>query len=392
MKKRKIKKFQILIILWLIASLWGAINIFSASSINQIAKGYNPYKPLLEQIIFIGVCLIGLSIILSRRKPPYQVGKRGAVPFFLITLGLLILVLILGYIDPTDGRFVRGGAKSTLPLGIIAIQPLEIYKITMILYLAKMFSTDKIYRSKEGINKAIFMSLFGTGLILVEPDLGGAILVGGVLVAMVFYNGQRIKHLLKMGVPLIAAGVLLLGSVSATYQVDRIESWLHPFENGNDLKISFNVVQGYVAISNGGVFGRGYMESVQKSGFLFASHTDFIFAVIAEEWGIFGVLFTILILLLLSFQCFNIGYTAHERFGMLYCYGYGTLILVQTFINIGGVIGLIPMTGVTLPFISMGMNSFIILSAGLIYVIVIDKERIRQKRLRDEKTSKLFMS
>ncbi len=392
MKKRKIKKFQILIILWLIASLWGAINIFSASSINQIANGYNPYKPLLEQIIFIGVCLIGLSIILSRRKPPYLVGKRGAVLFFNITLLLLVLVLVLGKIDPTDGRFVRGGAKSTLPLGIIAIQPLEIYKITMILYLAKMFSTEKIYRSKEGINKAIFMSLFGTFLILIEPDLGGAILVGGVFVAMVFYNGQRIKHLLKIGVPLIAAGIIFLGSMSSAYQVDRIESWLHPFENGNDLKISFNVVQGYVAISNGGVLGRGYMESVQKSGFLYASHTDFIFAVIAEEWGIFGVLFTILILLLLSFQCFNIGYTAHERFGMLYCYGYGTLILVQAFINIGGVIGLIPMTGVTLPFISTGMNSFIILSAGLIYVIVIDKERIRQKRLRDEKTSKLFMS
>ncbi len=392
MKKRKIKKFQVLIILWLIASLWGAINIFSATAIQQIVNGASPYKPLIEQLVFIFICLIILSIVLSRRKPPYLIGKRGAVPFFHITLVLLVIVLIGGEVISTEGLFVRGGAKSTIPLGFASIQPLELYKITMILYMAKMFSTPKIYRSKEGINKTILMSLFGIGLIFIEPDLGGALLVGGVFVAMIFYNGQHIKRIFKLGVPLIAVGVLLLGTVSASYQVDRISAWLHPFENGNDLEKSYNVVQGYIAISNGGVKGRGYLDSVQKSGFLFASNTDFIFAVIAEEWGLFGVVFTILILMLVAFQCFNIGYTAHERFGMLYCFGYGTLILVQAFINIGGVIGLIPMTGVTLPFISMGMNSFIILSVGLMYVVVIDKERIRQKRLRDEKTNKLFMS
>lgn len=392
MKKRKIKKFQVLIILWLIASLWGAINIFSASYISQITIGANPFKPLIEQIVLIIFCLVIFAVLLSRRKPPYAVGKKGAVPFFHFTLFLLVVVLVGGFFFPLDGYFVRGGAKSTIPLGLLSIQPLELYKITMILYMAKRFSTTSIYRSKDGINKTIFMCLIGILLIFVEPDLGGALLVGGVFIAMIFYNGQHIKRILKIGIPLIAVGVLLLGSVSATYQTDRISAWLHPFENGNDLEKSYNVVQGYVAISNGGLLGRGYMESVQKSGFLFASNTDFIFAVIAEEWGFLGILFTILILMLVSFQCFNIGYTAHERFGTLYCYGFATLLLVQTFINIGGVIGLIPMTGVTLPFISMGMNSFLILTLGLMYVVIIDKKRIRQKRLRDEKTNKLFMS
>ncbi len=392
MKKRKIKKFQILIMLWLIASLWGAINIFSASSIDYIINGLYPYRPLISQVLLIFVCFIIFTIVLSWRKPPYLIGKKGAVTFFNITLVLLVIVLVGGMIFPVEGYFIRGGAKSTIPLPFISIQPLELYKITMILYMAKRFSTPKIYRSKDGIHKTILMSLIGIFLIFIEPDLGGALLVGGVFVAMIFYNGQRIKSILKVGVPFIAIAMLLLGTLSASYQTDRISAWLHPFENGNDLDKSYNVVQGYVAISNGGVLGRGYMESIQKSGFLFASHTDFIFTVIAEEWGLLGVVFTILILMLLAFQCFNIGYTAHERFGMLYCYGYGTLILVQAFINIGGVIGLIPMTGVTLPFISMGMNSFLILSLGLLYVIVIDKERIRQKKLRDEKTSKLFMS
>lgn len=391
-KKRKIKKHQILIILWLLTSIWGAINIFSASYITQIKYGANPYKPLIEQIIFIVFCLGFLIYILGQRKPPYHVGKKGAVPFFKITIGLLAFVLIGGLFIKTPGLFIRGGAKSTIPLPFISIQPLEVYKITLILYLAKMFSTPGIYDTVDGLKKAAFMSAVGLVLIFAEPDLGGAILVGGLTVCMFFYNGQNIKLLFKVLVPIIIIGIIGYYTVVDDYQTARIAAWLHPFENGNDSTISNNIVNGYVAISNGGVFGSGYLNSVQKTGYLFASYTDFIYAVICEEWGVVGSIITIGLLLLVSFQCFNIGYTAHERFGMLYCFGYGTLILVQSFVNIGGVVGLIPMTGVTLPFISMGMNSFMILSVGLFYVVVIDKERIRQKRIRDEKTSNLFMS
>lgn len=392
MKKRKIKKFQILIILWLIASLWGAINIFSASSIYMIANGMNPFRPLIEQLVVIIAMIILLLLILRKRKPPYNIFKKHSVGLFNITLAMLLFVFVAGTIIRTPGVFVRGGAKSTIPLGITSIQPLEIYKITMILFLAKMFSTERIYRNKQGIAKAAILSLVGILLVFIEPDLGGAILLGGVFVCMLFYNGQHIGSVLKFLIPAAIIGVVGFMVIGGNYQVDRIYAWLHPFSNGNDLDISYNVVNGYVAISNGGILGSGFMNSIQKSGFLFASYTDFIFTVICEEWGIFGAAFTVGILVLVSLQCFNIGYTAHERFGMLYSYGFGTLILVQTFVNVGGVIGLIPMTGVTLPFVSMGMNSFVILSLGLLYVIIIDKERIRQKRIKDEKINKLFMS
>ncbi len=392
-KKRKIKKFQILIILWLIASLWGAINIFSASAINNIVDGISPYSALIQQVVIIVICLVGLAWILQKRKPPYLVGKRGAVLFFNITLVLLAVVLVGGFLVPTDGLFVRGGASSTIPLPVASIQPLEIYKITLILYLAKRFSTPGIYDNWAGIIKTIFIASIGLGLIVLEPDMGGAMILSAVMLAMIFYNGQKMGTILKILIPLgIIFAILLLFMMSHSYQLDRIIAWLHPFADGNDLNESYNVVNGYIAISNGGAFGSGFMNSVQKSGFLFAPHTDFIFAVICEEWGLFGATFTIGLLVLTALQCFNIGYTAHDRFGMLYSYGFGTLLLVQTFVNIGGVIGLIPMTGVTLPFISNGANSYLILSVGLIYVIIIDKERIRQKKIRDDKTDRLFMS
>ncbi len=392
MKKRKIKKFQILIILWLIASLWGAINIFSAGAINQIANGLSPFMPLIEQLVVIIGMVILLLLILRKRKPPYKIFKKYAVALFNISLVMLLIVVVAGTIVRTPGLFVRGGAKSTIPLGFTSFQPLELYKITMILFLAKMFSVEKIYRTKPGIAKASILSLIGIALVFIEPDLGGAILLGGVFICMLFYNGQQIGSILKFLIPTVVIGILLFMIIGGNYQVDRIYAWLHPFSNGNDLDISYNVVNGYVAISNGGALGSGFMNSIQKTGFLFASNTDFIFTVICEEWGIFGAAFTIGILLLISLQCFNIGYTSHERFGMLYAYGFGTLILVQTFVNVGGVIGLIPMTGVTLPFVSKGMNSFVILSLGLFYVIILDKERIRQKRIKDERTNKLFMS
>lgn len=392
-KKRKIKKFQILIILWLIASLWGAINIFSASAINRITAGLSPYGSLIEQLILIASSFIALAFILQKRKPPYHIGKRGANTFFNITLLLLFVVLVGGVLVKTDGLFIRGGAKSTIPLGPLSIQPLEIYKITLILFLAKRFSTPKIYDSWQGIVKTVVLSAIGLILVKIEPDLGGAIILSALILSMIFYNGQKIGTILKILLPFMIIGIILVAiSIATSYQASRIVAWLHPFADGNDLKDSYNVVNGYIAISNGGVFGSGFMNSVQKSGFVFASNTDFIFTVICEEWGLFGASFTIGILTLIALQCFNIGYTAHERFGMLYSYGFGTLILIQTFVNIGGVIGLIPMTGVTLPFISNGMNSYLILSLGLIYVIVIDKERIRQKKIRDDKTDRLFMS
>lgn len=396
-KKRKIKKFQILIILWLIASLWGAINIFSASAINNITYGISPFGTLIEQLVIIIISFSILAFILQNRKPPYHIGKKGANMFHNITLFALLFVLVAGSIVGTEGLFVRGGASSTIPLGFASIQPLEIYKITLILYLAKRFSTPGIYDEWQGIVKTIIIAGVGIGLVLVEPDLGGAIILSAVLLAMVFYNGQSMKTILKILIPIViivaVVGLLWFTLESETsYQADRIVAWLHPFANGNDLDQSYNVVNGYIAISNGGLFGSGFMNSVQKSGFLFAPNTDFIFTVICEEWGLFGATFTIGTLMLIALQCFNIGYTAHERFGMLYSYGFGTLLLIQTFVNIGGVIGLIPMTGVTLPFISSGVNSYLILSAGLIYVIIIDKERIRQKKIRDDKTDRLFMS
>ena len=133
------------------------------------------------------------------------------------------------------------------------------------------------------------------------------------------------------------------------------------------------------------------MNSIQKSGYLYGKYTDFIFVIIVEEWGVIGGVVVIGMLLAIAVLCYRIGSTASDRFGQIYCYGFALLIIVQSGVNIGGVTGVIPMTGVTLPFISSGMNSYIFLTMGLFFVIIIDLDSQRKKRIDNERSNSLFM-
>ncbi len=372
-----------LIINYFLLVVFGIMMVYSTTYKMLIAQESLPYKNVLE-IILILLLLIGLTIfILKNIRFFYKMINSMIIPMFYITVGLLILVFI-----PPFG-IELGGANSSINLIFFNFQPIELAKIVLIMYIAKVFSTNTNLSNGEYIIKIIIPALIMIGLVFKEPDLGGAVLLSGILVIMIFANGKNFKIIITTFI-ICVIGVVLVFAVlpflldSSQYQVARLVAWKNPFDPSVVGTSGQNLIQGYTSISNGGILGAGYLNSAQTTGFLFASSSDFIFTIIAEEFGLLGALGVIVALFAFAYQIFMVGVKSSKKFEYLYCTGFAFLILIQSFINIGGVTGVIPMTGVTLPFISKGINSFMFLSLGFIFVLMI------KANIRDEKKRKLI--
>ncbi|MGL5021446.1 MAG: FtsW/RodA/SpoVE family cell cycle protein, partial [Mycoplasmatales bacterium] len=235
----------------------------------------------------------------------------------------------------------------------------------------------------------------GSGCILLflQPDLGGMLIVAALIYLMACLYGEFMATIIKITLGIISsivAFIILGGSTKLLeHQSGRFTAWIDPFSVAKDE--GWGAVQALIAISNGDINGTGYLGSIQKTIFKTGAATDYIFVIICEEWGLIGAVFVIGSLSLLAYVCMLVGNRAKNRFGMLYAYGFGLLILLQLFVNIGGVTNLIPMTGVTLPFISNGINSFVLLSIGLFIVIIIDHESVRERRKANEQSERLFL-
>ncbi len=377
------KKHQALLLVWIFISVFGMAMSYSAEYINYIVYGTSMYSSIIKQlVIMIGVSLVGYRLFFQKGDTNYSLLKLSSKPMMYGTLISLAVVLVLGG--------VRGGAKMVIPLGVFDFQPLELYKIAVILYTATIFSENKPNENLWDLLKKLSFPIVGLGLIFIQPDLGGTIIGAGIIYFMLLFNGKEIKKLLLLTVGLVAALPLAImagmkAGVIHAYQLSRISSWINPFNDAQDT--GYNLIQSFIAISNGGVLGSGYMDSVQKAGYLFAPGSDFIFAIICEELGLLGALLTISLLFAIALISISIGNTAHERFGRLYSYGFAVLILLQAFINIGGVTGVIPMTGVTLPFISSGINSYMFLSMGIFLLVPISRESIKERNLERKATN-----
>lgn len=361
---------------YLILVLFGLMMIYSTTFQTLVELGKLPFLAFLAQLFLI-VVLFGVAILIIYQKNFFiRIFNKNINGIYAISSILLLLVLTpLG----TDA----GGASSIIGIGFITFQPIELFKITLIFYLAKYFSDNPNPSTSGFIMRVFLIPGISIIFILLEPDLGGALIVSLVLFLMIIINGEKLKLTFSIVMSAGLGGIILFFSTGLQYQVQRLFIWLNPFANvagdGN------NLIQSYIAISNGGLAGSGYTHSIQKSGYLFASSTDFIFSIIAEELGIIGVFLIIGLLMFLCWQIYVIGRKFNKKFEYLFCTGFASLILVQTFINIGGVTGIIPMTGVTLPFVSQGTNSFVFLSLGVLYVFIVDTNRKKIKKDRSGK-------
>lgn len=334
-----------LIVTFLLLAI-GLIMVYSASAIWADYKFQDSFFFAKRQMLFAGVGIAALFFIMNI---DYWTWRTWAKIIIIACFILLILVLI-----PGIGN-VRNGSRSWIGVGAFSIQPSEFMKLAMIAFLAKFLSErQKLITSfRKGLFPSLLLVFTAFAMIMLQPDLGtGTVMVGTCLV-MIFIAGARISHFLALGL-LGAAGFAAL-ILSAPYRIERITSFLDPWKD--PLGSGFQMIQSLYAIGPGGLFGLGLGESRQKFFYLPEPQTDFIFAILAEELGFIGGSFIILLFMLLLWRGIRIALGAPDLYGSFLAVGIIAMIAIQVMINIGVVTGLIPVTGITLPFLSYGGSS-----------------------------------
>lgn len=342
------KKTSYYIICLFLIIFIGLVMIYSSSMIWAEYKTGNKYYYLIRQILFF---IIGLALFILSSKISYKFWYKWANKIFIICLVLMILVLIPGI------GIVRGGARSWIGIGDFSIQPAEFMKLGFVIFTAKFLTNN------EGIMRKnkffyLYMLIIGIifGLIILQPDFGsGIILVSGV-VMMLFVGGIQIKNIIFGSVfAIIGVAIMIL---IAPYRLERIQSFLDPWSD--PLGSGFQIIQSLYAISPASLFGYGLFNSKQKYFYLPEPQNDFIFAIICEELGIVGGVFLLLLFYVIIYLGFDLARKAKDNFASFMALGFTSILLIQVFVNIAVVIGLIPVTGVTLPFVSYGGSSLVI--------------------------------
>lgn len=331
----------------------GVVMVYSASAVTAFHDYGDPYYYLKRQLIFAVLGIIGMFTLMN---VDYWVWKKAAKILLIACFVLLVIVLIPGI------GVVRGGARSWLGIGSLGIQPSEFMKLAMILFIAKMLSEDsgRIRSFLRGLLPPLGLAGLAFGLIMLQPDLGtGAVLLGASLM-VIYAAGARLVHLGALALVGVAGFVGLI--LAAPYRLQRITAFLDPW--ADPLGAGYQSIQSLYAIGPGQLVGLGLGMSRQKYNYLPEPQTDFIFSIVAEELGFIGGCTVLLLFLLLVWRGMRTAITAPDSFGSLLAVGIVGVITVQVVINIGVVIGLLPVTGITLPLISAGGSSLtLILSA-----------------------------
>jgi len=362
MSQRIDRSRKLLLAAAFVLSAFGLIMVASTSvplSQQNFSESYFYFR---HQLLF-GFSF-GLILFLIARFINPSLLKKLALPIFAGAVFLLLLVLI-----PRFG-LETGGAQRWLSLFAFSFQPAELAKLALILYLAAWL--DK-HRHKLGKLSSLLPFIIITGIvavpIILQPDIGTAVLIVAVAITMYFLAGARVKAIaLLLLLAILAVSALV---VVEPYRKDRILGFLNPTSDIQGRSYQLN--QALIAIGSGGFFGEGLGHSVQKYQYLPEASSDAIFAIIAEELGFLGVTGVILLFLLFIATGFKIALAARTNFGKLLVVGIVSWIGIQTFLNIGGIIGLIPFTGIPLPFISYGGTALALELAAVGVVVSVSK-------------------
>lgn len=345
-----------LVVPTLLLGVIGVVMIYSASQVWAEYKNGSEYYYLIRQSIFfaIGVCFFFIFARLD-----YHILEKRSRYIFFVALLLLILVLIPGI------GVVRGGARSWIGFNQLSVQPSEVMKVALIIFGAKFLATEHQNMKKLSYLLA-YMAVVGIVflLIMLEPDFGTGFIIVLTMVVMLLIAGIKKRYLVygMIGGVGAIAGMI----ISAPYRLARIFAYLDPWSD--PLGAGFQIIQSLYAISPAGIFGVGLFKSRQKFFYLPEPQTDFIFAIIFEELGLIGGITILVIFLYFFYLGIVISLRAKDNFGRFLALGITANIFIQFFINVGVVIGLLPVTGVTLPFLSYGGTSLTInlIMAGIL--------------------------
>jgi len=358
------KNDKILLISVIIISLFGALMIYSSSYVWAEYKFNDPYKYLKSQSIFL---IIGYIIMIIVSNFPYQNYKRLANIIFGICFLMLILVLIPGI------GTVRNGSRSWFGIGGFGIQPSEFTKLGLIIFTSKYLSnnTRELKDIKKGVFPILTVLILVFGLIMLEPDFGTGVVIVMTIIVLLFISGVKMNFFIKIGIIGIIGVVILI--LIAPYRMERIISFLNPWTD--PLGSGFQIIQSLYAIGPGGLLGLGFGNSIQKHFYLPEPQTDFIFSIISEEFGFLGVLIVSSLFITIIYRGFKIAMNCEDLFGKYIAFGITFGLAFQTILNLMVVVGLIPVTGVTLPFLSYGGSSLLISLTSMGILLNIGKNK-----------------
>lgn len=331
----------------------GLIMITSAGVVISYERFNETYYFLKHQIFNL---LIGIALGFIAFKIPYKLWSRFALFFFTVSLILLIGVFIPGF------GLNYGGAKRWISFGFLSIQPAEILKLTLIIYLAAWLSKKNKEKGEDSQFLLSFFLIIGliAFLLIKQPDVGTLGIIFLTAVAIYFLAGIKILHFIPITVAAISAFWILIKT--APYRINRWTIFLHPEIDPQG--IGYQINQTLLALGSGGIFGLGLGQSRQKYNYLPEPITDSIIAIIGEEIGFIGLVFLVSLFLIFALRGFKICKNIPDSFGKLLAGGITFQIVIQALIHMGAISGLIPLTGLPLPFISYGGSSLIISLIG----------------------------
>lgn len=332
----------------------GVVMIYSSSCVYAMQELKDSGFFLKRHLIFL--CL-GFIMTLAMMAIDYRILQKYAKPLLILSIALLVLVLI-----PGIGKR-SSGAQRWFKLGMISFQPSELVKLIMIIYVADFLSRKQklIASFKEGFVPLMLVLGVTCLLVVKQPDLGTTVEIAVVVLAMMFVGGARLMHLGLIA--LAAVPIIIYLVTSASYRMARIMAFLDPWQDPQG--IGFQLTQSQIALGSGGWWGVGLGKSQQKLFYLPAAHTDFIYSIIGEEFGLRGTLFVIFLFGLLLWHGTRIALKTTDSFGYYICVGVLVMFGMQAAVNIGVSMGALPTKGLPLPFISYGGSALIFHMAAI---------------------------
>ncbi|ALS27353.1 stage V sporulation protein E [Paenibacillus cisolokensis] len=332
----------------------GIVMVYSASAVLAFHEFGDKFYYVKRQLLFAA---LGIGAMIFTMNTDYWIWKKWAKLGLLVCFGLLVIVIVPGI------GVVRGGARSWLGIGSFGIQPSEFMKLAMVIFLAKLLAErqQQVTQFARGLLPPLGLLGLAFGLIMLQPDLGTGAVMCGASLLVIYVAGARLSHLASLAAVGLAglAGLIL----AAPYRLQRITAFLDPWQD--PLGAGYQSIQSLYAIGPGGLVGLGLGMSRQKYSYLPEPQTDFIFSILAEELGFIGGAAVILLFLILIWRGMKTAVAAPDAFGSLLATGIVGIIGVQVLINIGVVIGLMPVTGITLPLVSYGGSSLTLLLTAL---------------------------
>lgn len=354
---------KVLLISTIILIIFGIIMVYSSSSIWAEYKFNDPYKFVKSQLIFfiMGLFLIYLLIKIN----PYLYETHSNKILFICFI-LLVLVLI-----PGIGK-VRNGSRSWFGIGPLGIQPSEFSKIGLIIFTAKYLSHNNrdIKSFKKGLLPLFLIIVLFFLLIMLEPDFGTAMVIILTLIGLIFISGPKISFFVRIGL-IGLIGIVILVAI-APYRMQRIVAYLNPWSD--PLGSGFQIIQSLYAIGPSSLLGVGFGNSIQKNFYLPEPQTDFIFSIIAEEFGFIGVVFTITLFAIIFYRSISISLQQQDLFLKYLSFGLSFGIIIQVILNILVVTGTIPTTGITCVFLSYGGSSLLVSMVSIGIILSISKK------------------